>query len=129
MHTFTLASLRKGLYPWPVFEAHFTDGTVTRMSFWSDASKPLDVDMGKRASIKLTATRGKTYSHGFVEVGGKRAAENEAHMIHNVKTKSPAKVPANLVTILAEARRNLLALRCNDGALIDQIDALIGKAA
>ena len=33
-------SYKKGLWPAPVYEAHFSDNTVGRMSFWSRAGKP-----------------------------------------------------------------------------------------
>lgn len=32
----------------PVYEAHFTDGTMLRMSFWSAKGKPLDIERGRR---------------------------------------------------------------------------------
>lgn len=50
MPAFTLNSLKKGIYPWPVYEAHFSDGTVSRMSFWCRADKPIDFAHGRRLS-------------------------------------------------------------------------------
>lgn len=38
----------KGLTPCAVYEAHHADGTVTRMGFWNDASKPIDYVKGAR---------------------------------------------------------------------------------
>lgn len=39
---------KRSLWPCPVYVARFSDGTECRMSFWSDAKKPLDFDRGRR---------------------------------------------------------------------------------
>ncbi len=36
----------KCVYPYPVYEAHFADNTVTRMSFWTPINKPFDFTRG-----------------------------------------------------------------------------------
>ena len=36
----------KCVYPYPVYEAHFADGTVARMSFWTPINKPFDFTLG-----------------------------------------------------------------------------------
>lgn len=46
---FTMAQARKCLYPYPVYEAHFEDRTVARMSFWTPAKGPIDHAAGRRA--------------------------------------------------------------------------------
>jgi hypothetical protein len=56
MTAFTLQSLRRGVYPWPVYQATLPDGTTRRMSFWSDGRKPLDFDRGRRL-IAMTGDR------------------------------------------------------------------------
>ena len=45
---FTMAQAKKCLYPYPVYEAHFADNTVSRLSFWSPRNKPIDFDAGRR---------------------------------------------------------------------------------
>ena len=37
----------KCVYPYPVYEAHFADGTVERMSFWTKAGQPFDFVTGR----------------------------------------------------------------------------------
>lgn len=44
---FTMAQARKALYPYPVYEAHFADNTVLRMSFWTKAGQPFDFGTGR----------------------------------------------------------------------------------
>ena len=38
----TLAQMRKCVYPFPIYEAHFADGTVGRISVWQPLNKPWD---------------------------------------------------------------------------------------
>ncbi len=44
---FTMAQARKALHPYPVYEAHFADNTVLRMSFWTKAGQPFDFETGR----------------------------------------------------------------------------------
>ena len=37
----------KCMYPYPVYEAHFEDNTVLRMSFWTKAGQPFDFVTGR----------------------------------------------------------------------------------
>ena len=37
----------KCMYPYPVYEAHFADNTVLRMSFWTRAGQPFDFTTGR----------------------------------------------------------------------------------
>lgn len=37
----------KCMYPYPVYEAHFADNTVLRMSFWTKAGQPFDFVTGR----------------------------------------------------------------------------------
>ena len=39
---------RKGLHPYPTYEAHYADGTVRRMSFWTKHGKRHDFAAGRR---------------------------------------------------------------------------------
>lgn len=56
----TLAKVRKGVYPRPVYEAHFSDKTYVRLSVWSPAGKPLAVD---RARNLINTMTGWTVTH------------------------------------------------------------------
>lgn len=38
----------KGMWPAPVYEGHFSDNTVLRMSFWTEARKPYDLARARR---------------------------------------------------------------------------------
>ena len=65
---------KKGTWPAPVYEAHFTDGTVSRMSFWTQAGKPFDLDRGRglfNPGVAIRQARacfeGKTLAMGYVE--------------------------------------------------------------
>ncbi len=60
----SMAQIRKCVYPHPTYEAHFADGTVARMSFWSAAGKPWDFNRGWR--VLATAYR-KQIVAGYVE--------------------------------------------------------------
>ncbi len=60
----SMTQIRKCVYPHPVYEAHFSDGTVARMSFWSQADKPWDFHRGWR--VLATAYR-KPIVAGYVE--------------------------------------------------------------
>jgi len=42
-----MAQAHKALYPYPVYEAHFADNTVLRMSFWTKAGQPFDFVTGR----------------------------------------------------------------------------------
>ena len=44
---------RKGIYPAPVYEAHFADGSIGRCSFWSPVGKPIDFEHGRRVAAQL----------------------------------------------------------------------------
>ena len=47
----------KYLYPFPVFEGHFDDGSVLRMSFYSPAGKPVDHAAGARLVTGVTTAQ------------------------------------------------------------------------
>ena len=61
---FTMAQARKCLYPYPVYEAHFADNTVARLSFWTTRGKAIDFDGGRRICEIIF---GKPAVNGFVE--------------------------------------------------------------
>ena len=52
------------LYPYPVYEARFVDGTVARLSFWQETNKPWDF---ARPRAMLARIYGKPVAVGFVE--------------------------------------------------------------
>ena len=103
----------KGMWPAPVYEAHFTDDTVRRMAFWSKAGKPVDVERGKRLCISVEP--GKVFSWGIVEIDGKSykqyrgmgsmAAMKEGSAVrygHQLTTKTNMKVAPEGVEALKE---------------------------
>jgi len=47
--------MKSGIYPAPIYEAHFADGTIGRCSFWSAAGKPINFAYGKRAVAAVFA--------------------------------------------------------------------------
>lgn len=72
----TLAKIRKCVYPHPVYEAHWSDGTVSRLSFWSEKGKPVTGERGRRlvqAPSRWTPTgitRFARYAMGNPYTGG-----------------------------------------------------------
>lgn len=52
------------LYPYPVYEAHFADNTVARISFWQQAGSPWDFARGRNMLARIY---GKPVAGGFVE--------------------------------------------------------------
>ena len=64
MVAFTLAEVRKGMMPGPIYEAHFADGSIGRMSFWSKVGKPFDFERGRRV---LSMCYEKPIIAGYVE--------------------------------------------------------------
>lgn len=53
----SIARLRRCVYPSPVYECHFTDGTVSRLSVWQPLGKPW---LFKRfRSVHTSLSRGK----------------------------------------------------------------------
>ena len=65
----TLAQLCKGIFPAPIYQAHFTDGTHIRMSFWSHKDKPMDVDRGMRLCMVTKHAKNRRFSHGLIDIG------------------------------------------------------------
>lgn len=128
----TLAEVRKGMWPGPVYEAHFGDGTIGRMSFWSRDGRPFDFNRGRLVCSKVTTAHGKTITDGFVEHNGDRLrdpmfTDGEAGVNGSSLPASPA--PAK--------RRNGKELEAALQALVDKLplclteDArrVLGKAA
>lgn len=72
---FTLAQVRKGMWPAPVYEAHFGSGVVVRMSFWSKVGKPLDYGRGRAVCSKLCSMQDKRLINGWVELNGERTQD------------------------------------------------------
>lgn len=59
----------KGMYPPPVYEATFKDGSTARMSFYSEQGKPIDFGDGRRL---LATVYGRPRDEsGFVTVDGR----------------------------------------------------------
>jgi hypothetical protein len=47
---------KKGIWPPPVYEAHFSDGAIERLSFWSPDGKPIDFAHGRAVAEALCLT-------------------------------------------------------------------------
>lgn len=43
------------LYPFPVYEALLSNGEEVRLSFWSPANRPIDMEAGRRAIMATSA--------------------------------------------------------------------------
>lgn len=60
----------RSIWPAPVYEGRFADGTVQRMSFYSLAGKPLDFDRGRRgACLRGLQPAASDIVCGHVEIG------------------------------------------------------------
>ena len=53
--------LSKCVYPYPVYEAHFQDGSSRRMSFWTKDGQALDFGRGRKL-----CQNGVEMTHGLV---------------------------------------------------------------
>ena len=106
----------KYLYPFPVFEGHFDDGSVLRMSFYSPAGKPVDSDRGAHV---VTETQTSVGYGQFVRIDGRwrqPALRNERKLVSGfVEHPSIGRIPyeAGQAVIKAPKRTNatLLAVR------------------
>ena len=63
------ASLKKGMSPGPVYEAHFGDGSIIRMSYWQLDGKPWDFARGKCICQFAWQAREMTYRLMFDHEG------------------------------------------------------------
>lgn len=76
----------RGMYPAPVYEAHFADGSVRRMSFFQIPGKPWDFERGAR--LCAACGRGVSFDHyhrlGVVE-GPAHPAIVDGYVWHNDK--------------------------------------------
>lgn len=70
MAKISASQLRKCVYPYPVYEAHFTDGSCQRMTVWQPLGKPWDFPRFRRLFSCLTRTRSKTIAYGLLHHGG-----------------------------------------------------------
>lgn len=95
----TLAKLRRGVYPQPVYEAQFNDGTAARLTFWSEKGKPLDADRGRRLFGLFNTFADKQLVRGTVEhvAEGKIWRNVDPHFLpKSVETPKPKRVTAKL---------------------------------
>ena len=138
---FTMAQVRKALYPYPVYEAHFADNTVARMSFWTKAGKPFDFASGRRC---CELHRGMAAIAGFVEHDdpGKpwvRVADpyftGEAVEPEKAKPKATRKEIIKELARITDYAEHLQATLAKHGSdfthhvTLDQARAVIDKAA
>lgn len=69
-------SFRRGICPFPVYEGHFEDGRMLRMSFWSRWKKPLDIARGRRMVMLVGQSRGYgEMLRGIIEYKGIRTMD------------------------------------------------------
>lgn len=99
------AQLAKGIRPYPVYEAHFDDGEILRMSFWHKAGAPWDFDAPRTMLWKARAFRGFKPSlhspakpeptpgiritNGFIEHDGKRERDPKFYQPVAIATAGP----------------------------------------
>ena len=88
----SLAYLRKGLYPQPVYVAIADDWTVRRMTFFSRSGKPLDIERGRRIVQMLSNMEGRRIVSGHVEIEGKCVAKDDFSVTTKRKRGPSAKV-------------------------------------
>ena len=75
---------RKALYPWPVYQAEFADGTIGRMTVWQQAGKPWDFERGRKLCGPYYGNKDHVYGNIFEESfqkiwDSKRTAEIHQH--------------------------------------------------
>lgn len=122
---------KRGYYPAPVYVATFEDGSIGRISFWSQVGRPVDIARGRRVAaiayarpnvdgenLKSQSTQAnvasfwRTYEPrkiiaGYVEFQGKRLVENQVIELRH---------KPNAAAILTQARK-LLELGQSDAAI------------
>ena len=138
---FTMGQARKALHPYPVYECHFQDRTVVRMSFWTKGGKPFDFASGRR-SCELH--RGMTAIAGFVEhddPGKPWVRVADPHFTSGAVEPAKAKPKATRKEIIKELARmtdyaeHLQAALAKHGSdfthhvTLDRARAVIAKAA
>src|SRR3990167_6880383 len=74
---YTVAKL-KGLYPAPVYEAHFADGSIVRMSFYQELGKPWAYQSGARTCALASWDNPALAGTGHRRVEWKSADEHAA---------------------------------------------------
>ncbi len=77
----TQAQCNKGMWPAPVYIAHYSDGKVRRMSFWSKVGQPMDTERGKRLCLSVDPTRHLVY--GEIDLDG------DIRPVESFSTKKP----------------------------------------
>ena len=94
----TLAKLRRGVYPQPVYEAHFSDGTSARLTFWSEKNKSFDADRGRGLFSLFNAFSDKPIIRGVVEHQscGKIWRNVDPHFLPHVVETKPKRITAKM---------------------------------
>ena len=111
---------KPGIWPPPVYEAHYSDGSTLRYSFWSPKGKPLE----QRSIHERMAARGDM-TKGFIEHNGERWECDDWN-----SRRAPIVAPPKRITA-KQARESLgRLLACLDGSVTDhsQIRAAVVAA-
>jgi hypothetical protein len=106
---------KQSLYPYPVYVAQFMDGTMGRLSFWSDAKKTIDFTRGRTATAicygrpdgapGMATYAPRAIYHGWVEWNG--AKHPDPHFLPS--SAAPPRVKPNWKALAQAARQALQA--------------------
>lgn len=100
---------KAGIWPPPVYEAHYQDGSTLRMSFWTQAGKPVDATRGR-----ALCSHHRQPVDGYVIQGDKRMRdlhfEPAAQEAPKPKRRSAKQIQAALAELLS----------CLDGETTDR---------
>lgn len=93
----------KSIWPAPVYEGRFADGTVQRMSFYSLANKPLDFGRGRRGvCLRESGISAVDIICGQVEIGDETFADPYFSNVQPlIRAKRAAAIPSVERMILA----------------------------
>ena len=113
---FTIAEVKKGMNPAPVYQATFQDLTWARMSFWSKTGKPIDYDRGRAL---LECVHKKRVIHGVVDIAGQLTTD--PFFGGQVQTKQPKRT-------IKQAEKIIALLIDGDAKAIDDAKAFLRAA-
>ena len=109
---FTLAEVGKGMWPGPVYEAHFANGTIRRMSFWSQDGKPYDFARGRKvcglASGLPLHEPWSAIVAGYVERNGERVEDPSFNGLVNKPSLPQKRRKAKEIKTLEAALQTLV---------------------
>ncbi len=87
MPRMSITQTKKGVYPDPSYEAHFANGRVVRMSFWTKEKKPWDIDRGRRLCARIAEREGTSVADGFIDqhMGGATRTRSQWRAAYEVR--------------------------------------------